>query len=1108
MDLLEQCGIWNEANEYQKIIDALEAVPAGERTPEMDSELARAYNNIADVGDKAYFHRALALLKPHEEFLKEDHCFNFRMAYAWYYLDQEGRALFYFKRALAARPGDADTLEMIDSCRDCLALPRFEAPFRVRVEQAWQDFAREEEALRAMMAEGQDQAPVQRCQALLDLAFEQVSFALGVHAGRYQLVLDPKGDRLKLFALVYFQRRAPAEVLAHWDILVDLPDGGPALPQEAQAALAGGTSYRGEADEDPDADWRMDVVAGTTRCPALIRGYLDGESTGMDDLHADGAVAGFLCYPLDGFTGEDRSQAILHFRENLEEELSRRAGEEAVTLIGSAVGLSCGYVDFIAWDLPAVLEAAAGYLQDTSLPWAGFHVFRRDVATVRLLNREEETAQVHPQTGSLLSPEEIETLESFVDESTGYYGRMLDFIRNFVEQGVRTGRFTEEQARRDLQLALWYAYACNNMDEYEWYYRAAQWLPHSQGAAGGCGTWYYRYSVALTYCGRLEEALQYARQGALEEPDYPWIWLQVGKLCSHFGDTEGALEAVRQGLALVPGDYEFQTLGEEIRAGATLEEMEYHWINPEADRKLQQGLDEDADDKQRAISCITTSAEGLERFHRIFHPDPEDFTTDAPYCSFHTAVQGRRVELIFRMNQAGLSKLRGDWLQTQKKRLEDGRWLRWTTPEGAAGRLDTVLFGLDYQVSLIYQLEEEERYYQVWLNEDGTPGRFSVAQASEGAEYYSQEEMEAVEAHIQAHFGPFEQVWHELDSPDIHVDICLIPPGPDREYYTLVTMGMGAHRMAVPAELAEHRLERAELVIALPPDWQLGREDLSDERWYWPIRLLKMLARLPIQADTWLGWGHTMDHQQPFSPDTKLCGAMLLSPQQVEEGGEVCLLPGGEEVNFYQVIPLYRDEMDYKQAHGAEALLNRMEGVSFVVFPDRPDALDREGEDQILDDGNRQLAHIRDKGLPVEELAAWNHLAIFLRWCMEQDLMSLPFLERYGNLAQRFQEDLSDLDLRPFIRDELDGQLFCTLFDEEGEAFARWYCRGEKGNPCYADDIDSHARAYFGPQRYDDPDFQGEAYLFVPFEETYYQAMAQVIRQRWEQWLGQGGSGD
>ena len=42
MELLEQCRIWHENDEHQKIIDALEAIPEGERTPEQDLELARA----------------------------------------------------------------------------------------------------------------------------------------------------------------------------------------------------------------------------------------------------------------------------------------------------------------------------------------------------------------------------------------------------------------------------------------------------------------------------------------------------------------------------------------------------------------------------------------------------------------------------------------------------------------------------------------------------------------------------------------------------------------------------------------------------------------------------------------------------------------------------------------------------------------------------------------------------------------------------------------------------------------------------------------------------------------------------------------------------------
>lgn len=209
-------------------------------------------------------------------------------------------------------------------------------------------------------------------------------------------------------------------------------------------------------------------------------------------------------------------------------------------------------------------------------------------------------------------------------------------------------------------------------------------------------------------------------------------------------------------------------------------------------------------------------------------------------------------------------------------------------------------------------------------------------------EVYSEEEMKAVEEHIEMCFGAFETVLHEVVSPDIHVDVCVIPPAEDRSYYTLVTMGMGAHRMNVPAELAEYKLERAELAIALPADWKMDKGAFQDERWYWPVRLLKALARLPGECDTWLGWGHTVDNQEPFAPNTELCASMLIEPQHVKEGGEVCVLPSGEEVNFYQVLLLYRDEMEFKQAHDAEALLEEMDGLSFVVQPDRGGAFSAE----------------------------------------------------------------------------------------------------------------------------------------------------------------------
>ena len=129
MEILKQCQIWHESNEYQQIIDTLEALPAEERTPEIDSELARAYNNQADPTKPEGINmlkRAVSLLAPHEEYFQGEHFWNFRMGYAYYYLDQEGVALRYFEKALETRPGDEDSQWFIDACRKQLALPHFE----------------------------------------------------------------------------------------------------------------------------------------------------------------------------------------------------------------------------------------------------------------------------------------------------------------------------------------------------------------------------------------------------------------------------------------------------------------------------------------------------------------------------------------------------------------------------------------------------------------------------------------------------------------------------------------------------------------------------------------------------------------------------------------------------------------------------------------------------------------------------------------------------------------------------------------------------------------------------------------------------------------------
>jgi hypothetical protein len=185
-------------------------------------------------------------------------------------------------------------------------------------------------------------------------------------------------------------------------------------------------------------------------------------------------------------------------------------------------------------------------------------------------------------------------------------------------------------------------------------------------------------------------------------------------------------------------------------------------------------------------------------------------------------------------------------------------------------------------------------------------------------EYYSEENLNALEAHIEKYFGSYQNVFHEIESPDIHVDIAVIEPSPRRNYYTLVTMGMGARKMKTPPDLED--MDRAEVMICLPPDWNL--DNLEDERWYWPIRWLKILARLPINEDAWLGWGHTIPNGEPFADNTKLCTILLLNPGAFGEKSACCDLPNGERVNFYQMIPLYEEETQFKIKNNVQILLN------------------------------------------------------------------------------------------------------------------------------------------------------------------------------------------
>lgn len=190
----------------------------------------------------------------------------------------------------------------------------------------------------------------------------------------------------------------------------------------------------------------------------------------------------------------------------------------------------------------------------------------------------------------------------------------------------------------------------------------------------------------------------------------------------------------------------------------------------------------------------------------------------------------------------------------------------------------------------------------------------------------SQREMEDVEAFAERSFGGFDLVLDEIESPDIHLDLIVVPAATDRPWLTVVTMGMSALPMHAPEGVSPF----AELFIQLPPGWPVDARAFKEqgESAWWPFRWLKNIARLPIESRTWVGPGHTVATGYPDEPIAPNCGfaAFLLADYGLEPAASR-FRSGRKRVRALQVLPLYSAELEYKQRHGAEELLALFRGA-------------------------------------------------------------------------------------------------------------------------------------------------------------------------------------
>jgi len=198
--------------------------------------------------------------------------------------------------------------------------------------------------------------------------------------------------------------------------------------------------------------------------------------------------------------------------------------------------------------------------------------------------------------------------------------------------------------------------------------------------------------------------------------------------------------------------------------------------------------------------------------------------------------------------------------------------------------------------------------------------------------------IEEISDHIERHIGEVSMVYHELVSDTVHIDVHYVKPSKERPFHTLITSGMSDLPMNVPDGIESTRF--MELMVTLPEYWEVDEESFKDERWYWPVRQLKYLARFPHKYDSWLAWGHTIpngDPAEPFADNTLLNGIIILPTVNASDDFYSLKINDNKTIEFFSIVPLYEEEMNLKLNKGSDVLLGKFDrhGINDIIIIDR-----------------------------------------------------------------------------------------------------------------------------------------------------------------------------
>ena len=147
--------------------------------------------------------------------------------------------------------------------------------------------------------------------------------------------------------------------------------------------LQGTMNYRfGNQEDIEPTDLRLDIQTGTTTIPRFVSEFAKDESGLMDLFHRFGCVGGFFAFDVPGLNEmeeAEREAAIDAACSALENHLRTHPKGNYADFIGRAVGRFHVYVDFLAFDIQKVCDAAFEFFKQYDTSFAAFQTYRRDV---------------------------------------------------------------------------------------------------------------------------------------------------------------------------------------------------------------------------------------------------------------------------------------------------------------------------------------------------------------------------------------------------------------------------------------------------------------------------------------------------------------------------------------------------------------------------------------------------------------------------------------------------------------------------------------------------------------------------------------------------------